>query len=83
MKRRIDESKRVVLPIEFREKLGITPKSDVEIYVEGENIVIINSDEICRFCKNKIENNYIEINNKKICVECAQKISFIYQSADK
>ena len=80
MKRKIDESKRVVIPIEFREKLGITSKSKVDIYVEGDSVVIANSDEICQFCKNKIEKDYIEISNKKVCNECAQRISIIYQS---
>ena len=38
--RKIDELGRIVLPIDFRNKLGIKEKDDVNIYIKGSYIVI-------------------------------------------
>lgn len=38
--RKVDELGRVVLPIELRRTLGIAEKDPLEIFVEGENIIL-------------------------------------------
>ena len=38
--RRVDELGRVVLPIELRNKFGITEKDPMEIYVDGSSIIL-------------------------------------------
>lgn len=38
--RKVDELGRVVLPIELRRNLGIAEKDPMEIFVEGENIIL-------------------------------------------
>lgn len=38
--RKVDELGRVVLPIELRRNLGIAEKDPLEIYVDGEQIVL-------------------------------------------
>ena len=38
--RRVDDLGRVVLPIELRNKLGITEKDPMEIFVEGSSIIL-------------------------------------------
>lgn len=38
--RRVDELGRVVIPIELRRTLGITEKDALEIYVDGDKIIL-------------------------------------------
>lgn len=38
--RRVDELGRVVLPIELRRMLGIDTKDSLEIFVEGESVIL-------------------------------------------
>ena len=38
--RRVDELGRVVIPIELRNKFGITEKDPMEIYVDGTSIIL-------------------------------------------
>ena len=50
--RRIDELGRVVIPIELRNKFGISEKDPIEIYVEGSTIVLKKYEPNCIFCGN-------------------------------
>lgn len=38
--RKVDELGRIVLPIDFRNKLGINEKDSVNVYIKGAYIVI-------------------------------------------
>lgn len=40
MVRKVDELGRVVIPIELRRSLGIKEKDAIEIYVDGEHIIL-------------------------------------------
>ena len=42
--RKVDELGRVVIPIELRRTLGINIKDALEIYVDGEKIVLRNTN---------------------------------------
>ena len=71
--RRVDELGRVVLPIELRNKFGITEKDPMEIYVDGSSIVLKKYEVNCIFCGNT--KNLIEYQDKLICEKCAEKIA--------
>ena len=45
--RKVDELGRIVLPIELRRNLDINIKDSLEIYVEGENIVLKKYHPCC------------------------------------
>ena len=49
MVRKVDELGRVVLPIEIRRTMDIQEKDPLEIYVEGENIILRKYHEACVF----------------------------------
>ena len=71
--RRVDELGRVVLPIELRNKFGITEKDPMEIYVDGSSIVLKKYEPNCIFCGSS--KKLIDYEGKVICQKCADKIA--------
>lgn len=50
MVRKIDKLGRVVIPMELRRTMGIDEKDPLEIYVDGEKIVLQKYRPGCIFC---------------------------------
>lgn len=71
--RRVDELGRVVLPIELRNKFGITEKDPMEIYVDGSSIILKKYEPNCIFCGSS--KKLLDYQDKVICEKCAEKIS--------
>lgn len=70
--RRVDELGRIVLPIELRRTLDIAEKDAVEIYTEGEHIILKKYQPACIFCGDaKDVTNY---KGKNICKSCLQEL---------
>ncbi len=70
--RRVDELGRVVLPIELRNKFGITEKDPMEIYVDGSSIVLKKFEPNCIFCGSS--KKLADYQGKMICEKCADKV---------
>ena len=70
--RNIDELGRLVVPKELRNKLGIAKNDPVEIYVEGEKIIIMKYLPVCHFCGST--DNISSFKTKKICASCIREI---------
>ena len=70
--RRVDELGRVVIPMELRRTFDIAIRDSLEIYVEGDQIVLKKYQPSCVFCDNV--GNVIVFNNKNVCVECLEKL---------
>lgn len=66
--RKVDELGRVVLPIELRRTLGIAERDALEIYVDGENIILKKYEPACIFCDNAKDITIFR--NRNICSEC-------------
>ena len=49
--RKVDELGRIVLPIEMRRTLDIAEKDALEIYVEGDSIILRKYQPACIFCQ--------------------------------
>ena len=71
--RRIDELGRVVLPMELRKTLNIEIANPLEIYVDGENIVLKKYKPGCYLCGSA--DDLLHIEDKLICHRCAEKIA--------
>lgn len=70
--RRVDELGRIVIPIELRRNLDIAEKDALEIYVEGEQIILKKYQPVCIFCGQAKEvRNY---KGKNICPICLKEI---------
>lgn len=70
--RKVDELGRIVLPIEIRRTLDIAEKDPLEIYVDGDNIILHKYEPACVFCGNA--KNIFSFKGKNVCPDCAAKI---------
>lgn len=70
--RKVDELGRVVIPIELRRTLQIEEKDALEIYVDGEKIILKKYEPACIFCGNAEGITIFE--DKNICQECLEKM---------
>lgn len=71
--RRVDELGRVVIPIELRRNLGIKEKDALEIYVDGDRIVLTKYEPACIFCGSA--EGIEQYMGKNICRTCAGSIA--------
>lgn len=70
--RKVDELGRVVIPIELRRNLGIEIKDPLEIYVEGDQVILKKYEPACIFCGDtKGIENY---KGKRICKKCLKEL---------
>ena len=72
MVRKIDELGRIVLPAEIRQSMGINVRDALEIFTEGERIILQKYQASCIFCANA--DNIVYFNDKRICRECLEKL---------
>ncbi|REK68461.1 MAG: AbrB family transcriptional regulator [Cohnella sp.] len=70
--RKVDELGRVVIPIELRRTLGIGEKDALEIYVDGERIMLKKYEPACIFCGNA--ENVIYFKGKIVCRDCLKDL---------
>ena len=68
-----DELGRIVLPIELRRTLGIEEKDRIEIFVDGESIILRKYQPACIFCDNA--KDIINYKGKNICPDCIRAMN--------
>ncbi len=71
--RKVDELGRIVLPIELRRTLNISKKDALEIYVDGESILLKKYEPACVFCGNAYDVTVYK--TKNICAECISELT--------
>ena len=64
--------KQNIIPIELRNKFGITEKDPMEIYVDGSSIILKKYEPNCIFCGSS--KKLIDYQGRLICEKCAEKI---------
>lgn len=70
--RKIDDLGRVVLPIELRRTLNIDIKDPVEIFIEGDLIILKKYEPACVFCGEAA--NVENFRGKNVCKSCAKEL---------
>jgi len=70
--RKVDELGRVVIPIELRRTLQIAEKDALEIYVDGEKIILKKYEPACIFCGNA--DGVRNYRDKNICINCLEEM---------
>lgn len=70
--RKLDSLGRIVLPIELRRTLGLAEGDGIEIFVDGENVILRKYQPMCVFCGHcdELQDFY----GKKVCPECREEI---------
>ena len=73
--RKLDELGRVVIPKEIRKKLNIDQRDSIEIYIEGNSIILKKYESSCIFCGNTAHSSeLISYKDKLICKKCISQI---------
>ena len=68
--RKVDELGRVVIPRELRRTLDIEEKDALEIYVDGDRIILRKYEPACLFCGQA--EGITHFKGKNVCQECLQ-----------
>ncbi|MBR4933769.1 MAG: AbrB/MazE/SpoVT family DNA-binding domain-containing protein, partial [Clostridia bacterium] len=69
----VDELGRIVLPIELRKTFNIVERDALEIYTEGNTIVLKKYEPACIFCGDSAE--LVDFNDKKVCKKCIEALN--------
>lgn len=70
--RKVDELGRIVIPIELRRTMDIDLRDAVEIYTDGESIVLKKQKEACVFCGSSDELEIVK--GKAVCKACIKEL---------
>lgn len=68
--RKIDELGRLVIPKELRRILDLNEKDPVEIFTDGDQIILRKYSPSCIFCDES--QDVIEFKGKKVCKKCLE-----------
>lgn len=79
--RRIDNLGRYVIPAEIRKNLDIRENDILEVYTEGDKIILRKVEESCTFCGNK--ENLQEIKDKYVCKDCVKNLWEVMNNGNK
>lgn len=73
--RKLDQLGIIVLPKELRRTLDIAEKDALEIYVDGEQIILKKYEPACVFCGDSRE--VVNYRGKNICKKCLEEMKSI------
>ncbi len=73
--RQLDQLGRIVIPKELRTTFDLNEKDSIEIFVEGNDIILRKYQPACIFCNDATD--VIQFNGKNICKKCLKKIKDI------
>lgn len=72
VRKTIDDLGRIVLPKEIRKSLGLGIRSAVDLYVDGEKLIITKIKNECIFCNSR--DNLVEYKGKSVCEKCIEEL---------
>ncbi|MGN0720021.1 MAG: AbrB/MazE/SpoVT family DNA-binding domain-containing protein [Anaerovoracaceae bacterium] len=70
--RPVDPLGRVVIPVELRRNLGINTDDSLEVFVDGDFIMLKKYEPACIFCGNA--KDVQNIHGKNICRTCLDEL---------
>ena len=71
--RTVDELGRIVLPIELRRTMNIDIKDALEIYTDGERVVLQKYEPGCSIC-GAVQNDLVSQAGKQFCPGCIKQL---------
>lgn len=79
--RNLDALGRVVIPMELRRTMGIPEGAPLEIYTEGNKIVLCMHRTACVFCGEDDAGELIHYGGQLLCRSCARHLATMAQEA--
>ena len=70
--RQIDQMGRIVLPAELRRSMDIGKAETMEIFVDGDTIILKKYHPACIFCDSSRE--IVRFKGKTICTKCLRQL---------
>lgn len=70
--RPVDALGRVVIPIELRRNLGVQTDDSLEIFVDGNYIMLKKYEPACIFCGSN--DDVVQIKGKNVCGKCVAEM---------
>lgn len=70
--RRVDELGRIVIPIELRRTLDIKEKDSLEIFTDGNQIILKKYNPACIFCGEA--HDVVSYKGKNVCKLCLEEM---------
>ena len=67
---KIDKLGRIVIPINYRKKYGLSDGASIDFLDEGEGITVKPSAPYCKLCKSKID----EKSALPLCESCIKEV---------
>ena len=74
--KKIDELGRILVPKELRASMELDPKDALEMYVDGDRIILQKYQPACIFCNNADDILFFE--GRRICASCLSKLKAQY-----
>lgn len=71
--RKIDPLGRIVLPAELRKTMNLPELTPMEIFTEGNSIILTKYERGCVFCGSM--KNITVFKDKLVCSECRQEVT--------
>lgn len=71
--RKVDDLGRIVLPIELRRMLDIGERDELEIYMDGDKIVLQKYEPSCVFCSSS--QGLLTFKGKNVCPTCIRNMA--------
>ena len=71
--RQIDDLGRILIPKELRKTMNLKKKDSMEIFVEGDNIILSKYEKGCRFCGD-MEDTF-EFEGTIVCKSCLERMN--------
>lgn len=74
--RRIDDLGRVVIPKEIRRTQGIREGDPMEIFVNGDSVVLKKyiDEDSCTICLKQSNEKLLKLDSANICISCAHTV---------
>ena len=73
--RQLDQLGRIVIPKELRTTFDLKEKDPVQIFVEGEDIILRKYQPACIFCNDAAD--MVVFEGKNVCRSCLKKLKGI------
>ncbi|MBR2907114.1 MAG: AbrB/MazE/SpoVT family DNA-binding domain-containing protein [Clostridia bacterium] len=74
--KKIDELGRILIPKELRSNMELDTKDALEMFVDGDRIVLQKYQPACIFCNNADDIIFFE--GRRVCASCLSKLKSQY-----